>query len=401
MTSKRKGNRGASAERDGGVDSHATGERGASDATTTDQFSKREGAPSLLDNSRITRPSLPDRREWLRGVEKRTEAHRIRKAQKHSRRARQIKEEKLDAGRPHQEAIDAARWHQRRAHGQIHRFEAVLDCGTEKYWLQCQTCGRVKERTRECRVALLCVRCRAAIGQEKRARFRLARRRALDRVRPEGLMHCGHRSWSEKLLTLTLPHLHIHSARERIDYAFRALFLLLKALKKWLRAGPDFKLVAWFRTVEWTPGGDGRGHPHFHFWLLCPYLDVTFLRRAWRQALETAGFPAATVENVVLDLRRVHDGEGAAREVIKYLTKDILPDRQFVDPDVFAVVYEALDDRRVTQPSSGFFRGIDARAACECGALGKFKRTTTRPESGADGSSYKDLEVLSSEPEED
>jgi hypothetical protein len=136
--------------------------------------------------------------------------------------------------------------------------------------------------------------------------------------------------------------------------------------------------------------------------LLCPYLDVEFLREAWRQALRTAGFPAETVENVVIDLRRVHDGQGAANEIIKYLTKDILPDRQLVDPDVFAIVYEALDDRRATQPSAGFFHGVDARAACECGALGQFKRTTTPPESGTGTAlSYASLEAEHAKPEED
>jgi len=258
----------------------------------------------------------------------------------------------------------------------------VLDCGVEKFWLLCEACGRVKERARECRVALLCVRCRSVIGREKGARFRLARRNALARVKAEGLLNLGPRSWSEKLLTLTMPHLESHGVRDRSEFAFRALFLFLKAMKKWLRELPEYHLVAWFRTFEWTPGRDRLGHPHFHFWLLCPFLDVEFLRRAWRQALCNAGFPAIAVENVVVDLRRVHDGEGAANEVIKYLTKDILPDRQLVDPEVFATVYAALDDRRTTQPSSGFFRGIDARASCECGALGQFKRSTTRPGQG-------------------
>jgi hypothetical protein len=82
----------------------------------------------------------------------------------------------------------------------------------------------------------------------------------------------------------------------------------------------------------------------------------------------------------ILDLREVRDGVGVANEVIKYLTKDILPDRQFVDPEVFGVVYEALDGRRTTQASARFFYGITDRAVCECGVTGAFKRTTTPPE---------------------
>jgi hypothetical protein len=200
------------------------------------------------------------------------------------------------------------------------------------------------------------------------------------RVEARGLHRLGHRRWSEKLMTLTLPHLAEHTVRQRIEFAFRSLLLFRKALKKWLQSFQNSELVAWFRTFEWTPGTDRHGHPHFHFWLICPYLDPLVLRRAWAQALCTAGFPRQTVENVVLDLREVRDGIGVANEVIKYLTKDILPDRQLVDPVVFGIVYEALDGRRTTQASSGFFRGISDKAMCECGASGAFKRTTTRPE---------------------
>lgn len=181
-------------------------------------------------------------------------------------------------------------------------------------------------------------------------------------------------------MTLTLPHLAEHTVRQRIEYAFRALLLFRKALKKWLQSFQFSELVAWFRTFEWTPGIDGHGHPHFHFWLLCPYLDRVFVQQAWAQALCTAGFPRQAVENVILDLREAHDGIGIANEVIKYLTKDILPDRQLVDPVVFGIVYEALDGRRTTQASSGFFRDISHKAVCECGASGAFTRTTTRPE---------------------
>jgi hypothetical protein len=315
-------------------------------------------------------------------VEKRTDQHRVAKAQHHSRRAGQVKAERLAAGRPYEEAIEGARWHHRRACGQVNRFVGVLDCGTEKFWLVCDACSRIKERVRECRVALLCISCRSVIGREKRFRFALARQQAVSRVQAMGLHRLGRHGgrWSEKLMTLTLPHLAEHTVGQRIEIAFRALLLFRKAFKKWLQSFQSSELVAWFRTFEWTPGSDRLGHPHFHFWLLCPYLDATFLRTAWAQALCTAGFSRQAVQNVVLDLREVRDGIGVANEVIKYLTKDILPDRQLVDPVVFGVVYEALDGRRTTQASSGFFRGISDKAVCECGVSGAFKRTTTRPE---------------------
>jgi hypothetical protein len=277
--------------------------------------------------------------------------------------------------------MEGARWHQRRSHGQINRFTHVEDCGTENYWIVCDACSRTKERMRDCRVALLCLRCRGVIAAEKRARFIEARDRAVSRAKTAGLL-CTHdrRRWSEKLLTLTVPHRPEHGTRQRIEIAFRALFLFQKALKKWLRSREEYDLVAWFRTFEWTPGADGHGHPHFHFWILCPFLDRELLLRAWAQALRTSGITGQSPETVVLDVREVRDPHGAAHEIIKYLTKDILPGHRLVDPQVFSAVYEALDERRTTQASASFFRDMDRRASCACGAVGAFRRCKTAPE---------------------
>jgi hypothetical protein len=291
----------------------------------------------------------------------------------------EIKSERLAAGRATQEAEDGARWHRRRAYGQIDRFLAVRDCGVAKFWLLCEACGRSKEKARQCRITLVCLSCRAIVGREKRSRFRRARERALSRANLFRLLQRGRHGarWSEKLLTLTMPHLREHSATARIEILLRAVALFRKALKRWLQPATHSSAVAWFRTFEWTPGKDGRGHPHFHWWMLCPYLDREVVLEAWAQALRTAGVQRATKDNVIVYIQEVHDGEGAAKEVIKYLTKDVLPDRQLVDPIVFGEVYAALDGRRTTQ---GFFKNIDDLATCECGATGCFKRTNTPPD---------------------
>ena len=73
------------------------------------------------------------------------------------------------------------------------------------------------------------------------------------------------------------------------------------------------------------------------------------------------------------------DAEGSAREVIKYVTKDILPDRQLISSELFARVYEAIDGRRMSQPSSGLFKGTEGEATCACGAAGCFRRSSTPP----------------------
>ena len=345
-------------------------------------ISSPTGGPSLLDTRRITRPGQARRSEWLNALERETDAHRIGRAQEHWRRAALLKAARLKAGRPLEEAIEGARWHQRRAYGHINRFLAVADCGVEKFWLVCLACDLAKEKTKSCRVALLCVSCRSAIGEEKRARFRMARKRALQRTAAAGLHWAARRGgrWSEKLLTLTMPHLAAHNAKQRIENAFRAWSLFRKAFKRQLADLAQADLVAWFRTFEWTPGSDGKGHPHFHIWLLCPYVDKQLLDRSWKLALRTAGFPKETVETVITHIQIVDDGEGAAREVIKYLTKDILPNQQLVEPHVFGLVYQVLDGRRTTQASSRFFSGIDDRAECECGATGAFRRTSICPE---------------------
>jgi hypothetical protein len=50
-----------------------------------------------------------------------------------------------------------------------------------------------------------------------------------------------------------------------------------------------------------------------------------------------------------------------------------------VPAETFARLYEALDGKRITQPSAGFFKGIDPSAKCRCGAIGCFKRFTEDP----------------------
>jgi hypothetical protein len=68
-----------------------------------------------------------------------------------------------------------------------------------------------------------------------------------------------------------------------------------------------------------------------------------------------------------VDVREVRDGEGSAREVIKYLTKDIDSDGRKIAPELYAPVYEALDGSRVTQATTGFMAlAVDEREAFIC-----------------------------------
>src|SRR5688572_14275724 len=48
-----------------------------------------------LDTPRITRPDVPERVKWLGDVERTTDAHRVARAQRHERRAVELKAERL------------------------------------------------------------------------------------------------------------------------------------------------------------------------------------------------------------------------------------------------------------------------------------------------------------------
>jgi hypothetical protein len=342
---------------------------------------------SQLDDPGATQPSSRPietcRREWLRKVERETDAHRIAKAQHHTRRGEQLRAERLAEGRSWENAQSGLKWHHRRAVGHVERFDRVNECGEDSLWLVCQQCGASRERRRTCRTGVLCLSCRGVLQQEKRRRFLLARDRAINAAEGVGLMMPGARGrWTEKFLTLPPPHCAEHNVADRIKMLFAAWPLLLKSLNRWFvdETGHAKKFIAWLRNFEWTPGRSDRlGHPHFHIWLLCPYIEERKIRHFWRSALRTVGYSAASTEWCILKIKKVWTLDGAARELIKYMTKDILPDRTHVAPEVFARVYETLDGRRLMQSSAGFFGNLDQRMRCECGAVGCFRRTSTPP----------------------
>jgi hypothetical protein len=342
--------------------------------------------PSSLDTQDITRPERhpiePTRRAWLGVVERETSAHRIGKAQHHTRRGEELRAERLAEGQSWEDAQSGLWWHHRRAEGHVCRFDRVYECGEESFWLICDACGSGRERRRACRAGLLCLSCRSLLQQEKRRRFFLARQRAVEAAEAAGLMIPSSRKrWTEKFLTLPAPQCREHNVADRIEMIFAAWVLMLKSLNRWFLgiAGYAKKFVAWVRNFEWTPGQDGVGHPHFHIWLLCPFINEEVLRHFWRCALRTAGYSKESTRWCILKINQVWTPDGAARELIKYMTKDILPDRSQVAPDAFARLYETLDGRRLMQSSAGFFSELDVRMRCECGAVGCFRRSATPP----------------------
>jgi tRNA(fMet)-specific endonuclease VapC len=80
--------------------------------------------------------------------------------------------------------------------------------------------------------------------------------------------------------------------------------------------------------------------------------------------------PSCDVDEPIVHVEAVNDGRSAARELIKYMLKDIAANGETIPPDVFSLVYQALAERRLRQASKGFM-GLakSAKPCCECGAV--------------------------------
>jgi hypothetical protein len=175
-------------------------------------------------------------------------------------------------------------WHSARARGYLERFERVADCQrVTSLEVVCGRCGDRQIRGSRCRVALICTSCRGKIAQEKRSRLALARRKAIELCAKRGLFRPIRKGgrWSEKLVTLTIPHFPELGVKQRVDLLSESWRVFCRGWGEWLRSHADaglvdrqgHRLIRWFRNVEWTTGEDDLlGHPHVHMWFLGPYL---------------------------------------------------------------------------------------------------------------------------------
>jgi hypothetical protein len=304
---------------------------------------------------------------WLEQVGLLTATHRAAKAERFARMARRRLFQRRLEGYSDTYAREDGRWYRARERGQHERPQRVAACGTESLLTACVGCGQVHECRSGCRVGLLCVPCRGALAAAKRSTFARARRVSIADAARRGLLNPSRRGgrWSEKFLTLTAPHWRSDSIPERIGHVVRAWVRFLRKLNDFWKQR-DVRSAEWLRVFEWTPGDDERGHPHLHIWILSPFLPRDELERWWREALaEQTG--CASVERVIIDIREVHD-EGAERELIKYLTKDITANGEKLAPELYAQVYKALDGLRTTQASRGFMgRAAQEERRCDCG----------------------------------
>jgi hypothetical protein len=370
---------------------------------------------------------------WTREVESLTRPYRERRATELAATAAEARElaravsaERLNLARfvapgdvhvPFSADIEnAGRWHRQRARGQRERFERVDGCrrfvGVQ---LLCEACGTFRDEPARCRTALACVSCRGKIAYEKIAKLSRSRQAALRYCAKRGLLRHNRRGgrWSEKLTTLTVPHLDVHTIGTRIAFARDCWRRFGRAFRKWLREHPDnarrslrspknteaildphgHLYSRWLKNIEWTPGDDDKGHPHFHLWFLGPWLPRDLLSSLWRDAMIDASRDDHALEHMteedrarvfqyaVVDIRQCKPGPTALREVVKYLFLDLIEGadgaRTRLPPEQWAHVYEAFDGTRSTQGTPGLMLlakreagEAETGAQCGCGAVG-------------------------------
>lgn len=309
-------------------------------------------------------------------------------------------------------------WHEARAKGIGELFERIESCG--RIWEavtrctsdQCSAARRegasetgVRRIPVGCSSRFFCDDCKTTIALRFRRQFNAARlgiRWVADlggrteRWRPKSGREAR---FGERMITLTAPH--EGTTRERVKWLFGAWPGFLRRFNEWQRSQLGDALVNegdrkrenpkrdekelraaelchTSRFTEWTPGSDGKGHPHFHVWHFGPFVPQELIEQWWRESWQAVS--GVETDRVMVDVRRVLDGQvdevdgdgnrtgkkaRLERELIKYLTKDWT-----AEPEVFAEVYAELIDRRARQTSSGFaWWAVPKVDVCPCCGL--------------------------------
>ena len=220
-------------------------------------------------------------------------------------------------------------WHRGRGRGQRERFHELANCGKGYAQIRCKRCewsnlktgGTKGQRVRQigCSINRACVGCRDRRAGERRAQFWRAREFVLDDYKRRGLTRRKRKGgrWGEKDFTLTLPDKLIdggHIVERRILVLFSAWRTFNKKLaahwsSRKRRAG-DHALrqkirPVWHAAFETTPGADGLGHPHWHVWMVSPFIRQEDIRRWWAESLQKEGIAVSASQLIQPVLREV------------------------------------------------------------------------------------------------
>jgi len=312
--------------------------------------------------------------------------------------------------------LSRARWHRRRARGERERLARVLACKTTHYTLRCPGCFQADETQRpiRCEAWRYCVSCRGSRCRDYRERIDQAMQQARTQYQRE--LSCPNARWSEKMLTVTVPHSgDVQRDLETLHATWRRFW---RELRKWFRAGDSRarRPLPFVRIFEVTRS-DG-GHAHCHVWMLTPYVPAHVLRVLWgtalrgathcpvvsvhearelvlaglvgpvcaarcthkscgrltrlrrlalRELVELASYrnkPLAFLPWPVLDVRAAYGEHGA--ELVKYLTKDIGASGELLDCGEYAAIIESTEGRRLVTAAIRFWVAVQP-FACQCG----------------------------------
>ena len=218
--------------------------------------------------------------------------------------------------------LASARWYEGRAGAQVPRFNTVRACGTRKLHVTCRPCKTELCAPIPCRcgVVRVCIACADAVALKREKKIADARAEAILIADELGLFRPGREglgAWSEKMLTLTVPHVELEDVEPGSKVAeacegfglhttiaarIAALRLawprFMRSLRRFIakhEGKRNAKAFRYFRFLEWTRGSDGQGHPHFHCYLLSPFLNQQMLVNMWTRALEQVGVGDALV----------------------------------------------------------------------------------------------------------
>ncbi len=233
-----------------------------------------------------------------------------------------------------------ADWHRGRARGQRERFHELKFCGAGYAEVSCRNCepgnaktgGSKGRRTIQigCSVNRACVRCRDRRANNRRPVFWRARGAVLHTCKRMSLTrrkrHGGR--WCEKDFTLTLPDALMsgkHAVEHRIAVLFSAWREFSNSMSRHFRSKARCKKDAalragvrpwWHAAWETTPGADGFGHPHWHVWIVCPFVSQDLIREWWAAALRKEGIAVSAADLIKPVLREVKC-ESIVNEVFK------------------------------------------------------------------------------------
>lgn len=298
-----------------------------------------------------------------------------------------------------------------------------------------------------CGVERACRVCRVELVREKRAQAERAIEAAAELYAPE--LARAVNPWAWRMVTLTVPP-GLGIDRDVADMA-RMLADLRRWVNAWilneggerewrtaLCRNTEGELVRrtmsppWLAHLEITKGEERRGHTHAHLAICSPYIPAEVLRYFWGKALERRGrrglVPHLTIGEVlwkvyerggeswrveqvsaalvtrrgahgrqlatvpwpITDVRRAYgssEAGGLARELCKYVVKDVSDGGESMPVDLEADIYCALDGRRTLLSQRGFWglgasASIHSRHCEECGECSGFMVWLGGPEAG-------------------